>query len=83
MEAGRPVGHFLTAILENDLYMAVGRADEENQEALADYVKWLYHYAPMTCWGSRENVKNWYDKKLTERQARIHKLEDLERQDNG
>jgi hypothetical protein len=62
IETGRPVGHFLTAVLSNDLYMAVNRADEENQKAIVDYIKWLVNYAPAECWGSPDHVKSWYIK---------------------
>lgn len=56
---GRPVGHFLTAVLSNDLAAAAGRADDENRPRLADYVRFLYSYAPAGSWGSPKAVKDW------------------------
>ena len=56
---GRPVGHFLTAVLSNDLKEAVARADEVNQWALSKYVIFLHNHAPIGSWGSPENVKRW------------------------
>lgn len=56
---GRGTGHFLTAILTNDLKGACNRADDENQRRLYDYVFFLVNYAPMGCWGSVENVERW------------------------
>lgn len=58
---GRPTGHFLTAVLSNDLKEAVARADENNQRVLVQYVIFLHNHAPIGCWGSPENVKNWRD----------------------
>ena len=60
-------GHFLMAVLSNDLYGAVARADDTNQAALVDYVKWLCNYADSRSWGSRERVKDWlnYDSSRT------------------
>ncbi len=54
-----PTGHFLHAVLTNDLTEAVGRADDECILALPAIVKWLYNEAPGTCWGSPEKVKQW------------------------
>lgn len=59
---GQPPGHFLLAILCNDLRGACGRADGENQSAIWDYVYVLTNYAPMGCWGDVENVKAWIRK---------------------
>lgn len=56
---GRPTGHFLTAVLSNDLKEAVSRADEVNRWALSNYVIFLYSHAPIGCWGSPTNVKYW------------------------
>ena len=35
---GRPVGHFLTAVLSNNLFEAFSRADDENASVMRDYV---------------------------------------------
>lgn len=42
-----PIGHFLTALLENDLMETVGRADEVNVKVLSLYAKFLYNMMPM------------------------------------
>lgn len=57
-----PVGHFLTAVLSNDLKKAVGRADDENIHNLPAIVAFLYNEAPGSCWGSPEKVKEWLSK---------------------
>jgi len=58
-EQGVPPGHFLSAVLSNDLREAVARADEDNQQRLPDYIKFLYNNAPNTSWGSREKFESW------------------------
>ena len=59
VEERRPIGHFLTALLSNDLKNAALRADDENRAALADWAGFLYEYAPSNCWGSPEIVAAW------------------------
>jgi len=58
-------GGFLLAVLANNLREAVGRADETNKRALADYVFVLYNYAPSAAWGSPERVEAWITKAQT------------------
>ena len=55
-------GHFLTAVLENDLSEAVGRADPLNLILLPAIVQWVYNEAPADCWGSRQKVLAWHDR---------------------
>ncbi len=54
-----PPGGFLFAVLSNDLYEAVGRADDLNRAnlpAIAEYVRWNI---PVACRGSVEAVRAW------------------------
>lgn len=53
------VGHFLTAVLSNDLCEAVARADEESMAALRQIVLFVYNNLPGMCWGSKEKVAAW------------------------
>lgn len=62
LEYGHPVGGFLQAVLSNQLFEAVGRADLENRARLAEYVSYLYNHAPMYCRGSEERVREWIHK---------------------
>lgn len=62
VEERRPIGGFLTALLSNNLMNATLRADDENRAALADWVGFLYEYAPANCWGSPEIVAAWLAK---------------------
>lgn len=52
-------GHFLTAVLQNDLSEAVNHADGENLKNLAAYVGYLYNVAPSACWGSEKKMRAW------------------------
>lgn len=54
-----PPGHFLTAVLCNDLWEAVSRADDENVKNLPAYIGYLYNEAPSGCWGSFEKFEAW------------------------
>lgn len=60
-------GHFLTAVICNDLRNAVGHADETNLPLLKLYVQWLYNVAPGPCWGSDERMLKWLDDREDER----------------
>jgi hypothetical protein len=59
IENGINPGSFLTAVLENNLLEAYGRADYINQQRMKDYMQYLYNYAPSGCWGSPEKVAKW------------------------
>lgn len=54
-----PPGHFLTAVLENDLMEAMGRADELSLVGLFSLVSFLYNDAPSGAWGSPAKVRAW------------------------
>ena len=58
---GVPPGHFLTAVLNNDLMDACGRADDENSKNIRAYCGYLYNEAPIGCYGSPEKVKAWIE----------------------
>ncbi len=60
IETGRPVGSFLTAVISNDLFVAIRRADDINRHALPDYMAYFFNYTPDGCWGSRKNVEKWH-----------------------
>jgi hypothetical protein len=59
LTARRPVGHFLKAVLSNDLMEAVHRADEEMALTLARLVKFLAFFAPANSWGSASAYQAW------------------------
>ena len=56
-----PPGHFLSAILKNDLREAVSRADDENVGILHQWVRFLHNHTPSECWGSKEVFDRWVE----------------------
>lgn len=52
-------GHFVMAVLRNDLMSAVFRADDQSLAALAAIVCYCYNELPSTCWGSPDKVTAW------------------------
>lgn len=52
---GIPPGGFTQAVFRGDLFDAVDKADSYNQQALVNWAKWIYNFAPM---GAR-NPDNW------------------------
>lgn len=59
IERGAPVGHFLHALLANNLVECVHHADGTNKRAIPEIVTWLFNYAPRECWGSEDKVNAW------------------------
>ena len=59
VEAHRPVGGFLAAVLSNDLAYSFWRADQENRANLFDIVVYCWNEIPAPCWGSPQKVKAW------------------------
>ena len=59
IESGISPGHFLTAVICNDLREACGRADDENRRLLFEYVSFFYSHAPRNCWGGPEKYNAW------------------------
>lgn len=58
-------GSFLTAVLENNLMEAFGRADISNSSNMKNIVGYIYNHLPSNSWGSAEKVKS-YLKSLKE-----------------
>ena len=54
-----PTGHFLRAVLENDLMEAVGRADVDSRLDLYEICFYMYNHIPSTCHDSPEIVAKW------------------------
>ena len=57
-----PTGDFLKSVLENNLFLSVGLADDYNITILPVYVNYIYNELPMQCWGSKEKVEKWLKK---------------------
>ncbi len=68
IEDGYAPGSFLTAIICNNLRMAVEQADAENLNNLPAYVDFFYNHAPMGCWGSKERMEKWIKEKAEKKE---------------
>lgn len=53
----RSPGAFLTAVLSNDLQMAVTYADSDNLAALKPICQFIFNRVPSVCWGSETAVE--------------------------
>lgn len=62
IDRGQVPGHFLMAVLCNDLSAAVAHADSVNAHLLKEWAQWVHWEVPSTAHGSRENVNAWVDK---------------------
>lgn len=62
IEYGIAPGSFLIAVIENNLSMAVAKADEINLDRLPDYVRFFHWDAPSGCWGSPEKARAWEER---------------------
>lgn len=56
---GQQVGHFLSAVIANDLQETFAHADLENVRELKNIVQWLFNVAPRSCWGSEAKLDAW------------------------
>ena len=56
-------GSFLTAVLSNDLFGAVARADRENKLALSEICQYIYNEVPGNAWGSLDAVRDYIKSK--------------------
>ena len=77
---GRPVGDFLQAVICHDLFLAVGRADDDNVENLPAFCAFFHNHAPSDCHGSLEKYKAWV-KRVDD--ARKQKEADLQEVDKA
>jgi hypothetical protein len=62
LNQGISPGSFMTAVLENDLANAVGRADHQNLANLSNIVGYIYNHLPLSSWGSPEKVAKWKER---------------------
>jgi len=61
IEHGYQPGHFLTAVICNNLKEAFARADDTNARLMHDWVKYFYNDIQGNAWGSPEEMKDWMD----------------------
>jgi len=58
---GVPTGGFLRAVLNNDLFESVGRADHQSLKALPVICCYIHNCLPGNCWGSADKVQTHID----------------------
>ena len=63
---GVPPGHFLCAVIDNDLAEACNRADTTNRVLLHNYICFFFNWAPGDCWGFKGAAKAWIEKREKE-----------------
>ena len=63
IDRGVMTGHFMTAVMSNDLMGAFERADDMNIAAMRNWCVFLYSHAPRGCFGSPERVAEWRRRK--------------------
>lgn len=56
-------GSFVKAVLSNDLYEAMARADSQNLESLKDIVIYITNYFPPDSYGSLAIVEQYLQRK--------------------
>lgn len=59
VEERRPVGHFLQAVIRNDLCETFARADDEVIQCLHGIVKIFYNQVPGNAWRTRKRYEDW------------------------
>jgi hypothetical protein len=59
LTARRPMGGFLTAVVQNDLASAMFQADEESLAGLRNVLRFLTNRVPAHAYGSRAAVVAW------------------------
>lgn len=59
IEHGIPTGSFLEAVISNDLFDAMARADDIVRGRVFEIAAFLHSAAPRGCWGSREAFAEW------------------------
>lgn len=62
VQKGLPPGGFVSAVLENDLANAIGRADVVNKQFIAQIVAYVHLEIPAACHGSIGAVTTWIEK---------------------
>ncbi len=56
-----PLGDFLRSLVSNDLFEALGRADQDNLHNLPALGAFVYNELPRSCWGSPQAYKAWVE----------------------
>jgi hypothetical protein len=61
IEEGQPQGDFLRCVISNDLFGALGHADDSNLRNVPAYCAYLYNHCPASAIGSPEAYSEWVE----------------------
>jgi hypothetical protein len=56
---GYEPGSFVTGLLANDMFRAVGSMDHINEKNLKHITTWVVNVLPHGCFGNYERIQNW------------------------
>ena len=56
---GIRTGGFLYAVLTNNLFQAMTKADMENRMNLHEICSYIWNEIPSSCWGTEQKVEVW------------------------
>ena len=56
---GNVSGSFMSALLTNNLYEAVHKADDTNKLQLVQLVDWIFNHLPVGSYGTFAEVRRW------------------------
>lgn len=73
-------GDFLTAVITNNLKLAVTYADDTNLRLLPDIVRWFFNNVPASAWGGESIAKSWQESR---EEALEYAKKLLEERNNG
>lgn len=59
---GHRAGSFTMSVIRNDLTSAIQHADHFSYVCLKEIVTFMFCYAPMGCWGTTANIREWSEK---------------------
>lgn len=71
VENGWYPGGFLEAVLTNDLFGALGHADDMNRVAIFDICSYIYCELPHQCWHTREMMETWAEERQAEQKEEV------------
>ena len=63
-------GHFLEAVISNDLFGAMGRADENSRAGLFAICGFFYNEVPAPCFGSPAKMEVWLERSESSKRLR-------------
>jgi len=63
-------GDFLSAVISNNLFEAIGSADKESRDGLFSICSFFYNEVPAPCFGSPAKMETWLEKSESSKRLR-------------